>query len=256
MGEGVIAGVIQVRMGSTRLPGKALRPLLGRPLLERLYERMSASKLLERVVIATGEGPENIPIVEWARGLGIGCFAGSETDLVDRLFRTARLFSADVLVRVTGDCPLADPEVIDQVIRAYWDDKDRLDYVTNALKPTYPDGLDVDVFSSRTLERMRREVSDPFWREWFTSYLREHPSEYRAVNVERDDDLSALRWTVDYEEDFRFVEEVFSGLYPKKKIFLMKDILALLEENPALAEINRKYARDAAYSIARKEAGK
>ncbi len=249
-------GVIQVRMGSTRLPGKALKEIMGKPLLSYLYERVCAASSLDRVVIATAAGARNQPIVDFAKANHIGCVAGSEQDLVDRFCETAEKFVAKALVRVTGDCPFADPSVVDQVTGTYLKNSDRYDYVGNVVRPTYPDGLDVDVLPRSTLEKMDREVKDPFWREWLTGYLRERPNEYRIGGVENAEDLSALRWTVDYEEDLRFTEEIFSRLYPKKKIFLMKDILELLEKEPAIAEINKKYTRDAAYAAAKKEAGK
>lgn len=249
-------GVIQVRMGSTRLPGKALKPVLSKPLLWLLYERVKAATSLERVVIATGDGIQNQPIVDFAEKYNIEYFAGSEQDLVSRFYQTAQKFGATAVVRVTGDCPLVDPDVVNKVVACYKESSGNCDYVTNALKPTYPDGLDLDIFPLKTLERMNREMHDSFWREWLTSYLRERPQEYRIANVEHDTDLSALRWTVDHEEDLDFVEAVFSRLYPKKKIFLMKDILELLEKEPLLAEINRKYTRDAAYYAAKKESKK
>jgi spore coat polysaccharide biosynthesis protein SpsF len=252
----VITGVIQVRMGSTRLPGKALKEVMGRPLLDLLHERVCAAASLEQVVIATGSGPENQPIVDFARSRGIGCYAGSEQDLVERFFQTAQKFGANVIVRVTGDCPLADPGAIDQATRFYLENRDRYDYVSNAIKPTFPDGLDIDVFPLATIERIRNGVQDPFWREWFTSYLRERPQEFRIANVEHTKDLSGLRWTVDYEEDFVFAERIFKSLYPNKKIFTMSDMLELLQAEPEIGRINQKYARDAAYYTAKSEAGK
>ena len=248
----MMVGVIQVRMGSTRLPGKALKKILGKPLLWHLCRRVRAASLLDRVVIATAAGAENQPIVDFARDFGIDCFAGSEQDLVDRFYRTAQKFGATALVRVTGDCPLADPGVIDAMVRHFQANSSKYDYISNAIKPTFPDGLDLDIFSSATIERMHREVKDPFWREWFTSFLREHPADYRIANFENDTDLSALRWTVDYREDFDFTEAVFSRLYPRKKIFVMEDILELLKTEPSLGDMNRKYLRDAAYDAAKK----
>lgn len=247
MDKGIILGVIQVRMGSTRLPLKALLPVMDKPLLWYLYERISSSRLIERIVIATSDAKENLPIVKFAEENNIDYFAGSEKDLLDRHYKTMEKFKAGIMVRVTGDCPLIDPEVVDKVIKRYIDNQADYDYVSNAVRPTYPDGLDVDVLPFSTIKKMRDEVKDQFWREWFNSYIVEHPEEFRIANVMHEKDLSALRWTIDYSEDYSFMKEIFSRLYPGKKIFLMEDILKLMEKEPWLYEINKKYARNEAY---------
>lgn len=256
MDKAIILGVIQVRMGSTRLPGKALKDICGKPLLGHLYERAQSASLLQKIVIATADTKANLPIIEFAKQNGIEYLAGSENDLVDRFYQTALRFNAGLLVRMTGDCPLIDPCVIDKIVAFFQDNIDRYDYVSNTIRPTYPDGLDIDILPFTTIERMWRGLKDPFWREWLTGYIIEHPQEFRTSNVEHEIDLSHLRWTVDYEEDLIFMKEVFSRLYPKKNIFLMKDILALLEKEPWIAEINRKYSRNSAYYEAKKEARK
>ena len=252
----MIVGVIQVRMGSTRLAGKALADLYGQPLLLRLYERVNAAKTLDKIVIATGSGKENRPIVDFAALHGIRCVVGSETDLVERYLRVVRDTGATAMLRVTGDCPLADPALIDEMVYYYKAEANRFDYVTNALRPTHPDGLDLDIFSTAVLNRIDGTVQDAFWREWFTSYLRENAALFRVHNIENATDLSNLRWTVDYEEDLVFVNAVFSHLYPAKPIFGMQDILELLVREPQLKDINHKHTRDAAYHAAKKEQGK
>ena len=250
----MILGIIQVRFSSKRFPGKALREINGRPLLSYLNERAHFSRYTDKVVISTADNEANLPIIKFARENGIDYFAGSEQDLVDRLYRTALKFGADAIVRLTGDCPLVDPRVIDKILRFYLDNADRYDYVSNTLKPTYPDGLDVEVIPTATLKKMWSEVADPFWREWLNSYIMENPEQYRAANLENDTDLSELRWTVDYEEDFIFVTNVFNRLYGWKKDFSMEDILALLRKEPQLCGINSMHARNEAYHKARKEA--
>lgn len=252
----MILGVIQVRMGSTRLPLKALKEIAGKPLLWYLWERVSLAKRVNQVVIATADDAVNRPIVEFADRYGIGCFAGSEQDLIDRLYQTAKKFGAEAIVRVTGDCPLADPEVIDRMVEFYSRDKAAYDFITNTKPPTYPDGLDLEVIPARALEKAWNGIKDPFWREWFTSYISEHPSDFRIVNIANGEDLSHLRWTVDYEEDFEFVRNVFEKLYPIRKNFVMKDILELLTKEPSLALINEKYTRNEAYYKAREEQNK
>jgi len=252
----MILGIIQARMGSTRFPGKVLKEISGRPMLWYLYERMTFSKLIDKVVIATADTESCKPIVQFAEQNSIGYHAGSEQDLVDRLYQTASKFNGDIIVRITGDCPLVDPRVVDRVIKHYMDNRDRYDYVSNIIKPTYPDGLDVGIIPFATLEGMWKGVKDPFWREWVASYIIEHPEIYRIGNVENEKDLSYLRWTVDYEEDFIFVRHIYDKLYREKKNFSMEDILALLDREPWIGKLNSKYSRNKAYYEAKREAKK
>jgi len=252
----MILGIIQARMNSKRLPGKVLKEINGKPLLSYLYERVASSKLIDKVAIATSSDKSSLPIVKFAERHKIDVFAGSENDLTDRLYMTVKTFGGDTVVRITGDCPLVDPEVIDKIVRFYLDNEDKYDFVSNTVKPTYPDGLDAEVFPFSTIEKAYCEIKDPFWREWVTSYILEHPETYRIGNVENDRDLSNLRWTVDYKEDFDFAASVFRELYPKKKRFLMKDILQLLEREPHLREINKVHGRNINYYEEKERAGK
>jgi spore coat polysaccharide biosynthesis protein SpsF (cytidylyltransferase family) len=256
MDKGVILGVIQARMSSTRLPGKVLKEINGKPLLWYLYERITFSSLIERVVIATADTEACQPIIQFAQDNKIECYAGSENDLADRLYQTGKKYNGETIVMITGDCPLTDPEVNDKVIKYFMDNKEKYDFVSNAVKPTYPDGLDVSVMPFITLERVWKEVEDPFWREWIYSYIIEHHGSYRTGNVENSKDLSHLRWTVDYEEDFSLVTNIFNKLYPGKRDFTMKDILGLLDKEPWLTKINSSYVRNIAYHNSRKEANK
>ena len=246
----MIVAAVQVRMGSTRLPGKALAEVVGRPMLWHLVNRLRFARRVDLVVIATSDESTDVPIRAFAETHDIPYSAGSELDLIDRLYRTARQFGAYALVRITGDCPLADPHVVDKIVAAYLAQSDRVDYVTNTLPPTYPDGLDTEVYPVKTLERLWRGIEDPFWREWFPGYLWEHQDAFRTLNVVYPVDLSALRWTVDYEEDLTFVREVYRRLYREGEVFDMGDVLALMETEPELATINAKYARNEGYAIA------
>lgn len=246
----MIVAAVQVRMGSTRLPRKALAEVMGRPMLWHIVNRLSFAQQVNQVVIATSNEPTDAPIRAFAQQHGIPHFAGSELDLIDRLYCTARHFGAHALVRITGDCPLVDPGVVDEVVASYLAHSEDVDYVTNTLPATYPDGLDTEVYPVITLERLWREVEDPFWREWFPSYLWEHQDAFRTLNVSYPVDLSPLRWTVDYEEDLTFVREVYRRLYHEGQVFGMGDVLALMEAEPELAGINAKYARNEGYAIA------
>ena len=256
MGKDMIIGLIQVRLGSRRLPGKALKEINGKSILWYLYERVCFSKLIDKVVIATVDNKANLPIVKFTKKEGIECFAGSEQDLVDRIYQTARRYSADIIMKLGGDCPFADPELIDKAISFYIKNKDKYDLVNNTFILTYPDGLDLEVMPFRTINRAWNEIKDPFWREWFSSFIVEHPELYRVGSVQNDRDLSHLRWTVDFAEDFIFVKHIIEKLYPIKKRFLMQDILDLLEKEPWLGKINNKYEKNEAYYKAKKEAKK
>ncbi|MGB2841560.1 MAG: glycosyltransferase family protein [Halobacteriota archaeon] len=249
----MIIAIIQVRMGSTRLPEKALKQILGKPMLWHLINRIKEAKLVDKVVIATTTNKEDKMIINFAKENGIDYYAGSENDIVDRLYMTAKKFGAEAIVRITGDCPLIEPKIIDKAVEYYLKNKDRIDYVSNVYPPTYPDGLDVEIYPFKTLERMGREIKDPFGREWVYTYIIENPDKFRIANIENKEDLSWMRWTVDYKEDLDFVREIYKMLYKYDRIFHMEDILELLRENPKFMEINKKFIRDDAYIKALKE---
>ena len=185
----------------------------------------------------------------------IDYYAGSELDLLDRIYQAARKFKADVIVLATGDCPLNDPAVIDVLVNYYLDNSDKFDVFSTG-KPLqtrrpYPDGLDTMVFSFGTLEKAWQEVKDPFWREWFAASFSEHPEEYRYGTLPVKEDLSHLRWTLDYEDDLVFIAEVYKRLYREDRVFLMEDVLRLLRQNPELMKINQGHQAEAAYKEAR-----
>ena len=240
----MIVAAVQVRMGSTRLPQKALSDVLGQPMLCHIVNRVRSAKRVNRVVIATSHEPGDEPIRDLAEKLNIPCFAGSESDLLDRLHQTASHFEARALVRITGDCPLVDPQIVDDLLAKYLTQADRIDYACNVLPPTYPDGLDVEIYPVTTLERLCAEITDPFWREWFPSYLWERRDEFRILNLAYPINLSALRWTVDYQEDLRFMREVFRRLQGEAEPFGMEKVLELLEAQPELAAINARHSRN------------
>jgi len=236
-----IVAVIQVRMGSTRLPGKVLADVLGQPMLSHIIDRLRFAKRVDQVVLATSAADTDAPIRAFADKHAIPCFAGSELDVVDRLYGAARQFGADAIVRITGDCPLADPKMVDEVVGTYFSDAKALDYVSNVLPRSYPDGLDTEVYPTKTLGRLCEEIADFPARESFPIYLWNNKQKFRIANVASPIDLSALRWTVDYEEDLTFVREVFRRLYRKGEFFSMPDVLGLMKANPELAAINAKY---------------
>ncbi len=238
-------------MSSTRLPGKVLLPIVGRPMLTLLIERLRHSKLIDRWVVATSIEIADDPIEAHCSELGVDCFRGSMEDVLDRYYRLAMQYEGEIIVRVTADDPLKDPVVIDKVI-THFQAHPELDYASNTIEPTYPEGLDVEVFSFRALEKAWHEAALPSEREHVTPYIWKHSRRFRIANVRHQTDLSSLRWTVDYEEDLQFIREVYKRLY-KGDVFYMEDILALLESEPQLGKINADFERNAGYFTSLKE---
>ena len=231
-------------MGSTRLPGKVLRPLAGSTVLARLLERVLSARLVGEVVVATTTEVQDEAIVAACKDLGVKCFRGHPTDLLDRHYRAAQCFRAEAVVKIPSDCPLIDPLVIDQVLAKYLTHAGEYEYVSNLHPPTYPDGNDVEVMSLDALETAWREARRSFEREHTTPYLWESPDRFRIGNVEWDSgfDLSmSHRFTLDYEEDYEFVSRVFDALYPRNPHFGVQDIISFLITNPEVYAINARY---------------
>ena len=235
--------VIQARMQSVRLPGKVLAEVQGRPLLAHVVNRARRAEALDAVVVATSVHQADDVIARFCRNTGIDLFRGSCDDVLDRYHGAARMFGADVIVRLTADCPLTDPEVIDRVVSAF--QQGSLEYVSNTLACTYPDGLDVEVFSRESLVRAWRQARLNSDREHVTSYMVNHAKLFRQACVRNDVDLSPMRWTVDHPEDLEFMHQIYSQCGPAH--FGMAEVLALLNRQPALREINRDFERNDGY---------
>lgn len=234
-----VIAIIQARMGSTRLPGKIIKEIVRKPMLGHVIERLRKSRLINEIVIATTKNKNN-PILKITQDYGVKIFIGSEEDVLDRYYQAARRYKDDVIVRITSDCPLIDPEVVDKVIKYFINSEDKIDYVSNTLKRSYPLGLDTEVFSFMALEKAWQEAKETYQREHVTPYIYEHPEIFRLANVENSEDLSYLRWTVDEERDLEFVRKVYERLYKEDEIFLMQDVLNLLKKEPQLMEINKE----------------
>ncbi len=246
-----IVAIVQARMSSARLPGKVVREIAGKPMLWHLVNRLQRSQLIGKIVIATTNSAKDKPILELARESGIDSYAGSEDDVLDRYYQAARKYDAEVVVRITADCPLIDPRVTDKVIQRYL--KGDCDYVTNALNRTYPDGLDVEAFSFAALEKSWKEATWSSEREHVTSYIWKNPGKFRLANVENDVDLSSHRWCVDIDEDLQFVREIYEHLYHDGEIFYMEDILELLKKYPHLEKINQGIPTNEGYAKSLRE---
>lgn len=229
--------IVQARMTSTRLPGKVLLPLAGEPMLTRLIERLRRVRRADGIVVATTTNTSDDPIAALCALLGVPCHRGSEHDVLSRYADAARLYGADVVVRITSDCPLIDPALIDQTIAAY--DEGGSDYVSNMLPPTWPYGMAVEVFSAAALAQAHAEATQAAEREHVTPFLYWHPERYRLRNVASPVDLSQHRWTVDTPEDYALVGRLFDHLMPTHPHFTQADVLALLDQHPDWIAINQ-----------------
>jgi len=236
-----IIGVIQARIHSERLASKVMLEILGKPMIWHIYNRLKNSKLLADVVISTGESVNNAPICEYAQNHNIPYFSGSEIDLIDRLYQTAIKFNASAIVRITADCPLVDPKIIDNLISKFIEKHDQYDIVTNCQSRTFPHGLDAEIYSTNILKTLCQEIKESQLREWFPFYIEKNPTKFRILNIVNSTDQSNLRWTVDYPEDFEFIKQIYQNLYKENSIFGMEDILKLLKTKPHLTIINSKY---------------
>lgn len=238
----MILGVVQARVSSTRLPGKVLAPILGKPMLARQVERVLRATTLDKLVIATSTDPSDDALTTVCDSAGVAYFRGSLHDVLDRFHGAALAYGADHVVRLTGDCPLADPDVIDDVVRLHL--AGAYDYTSNVYPPTFPDGIDVEVMTVGALETAWREADRTALREHVTLLFHEAPERFRVGNLLHDPDLSALRWTVDEPEDFALVTAVYEDLYSRTPAFSLDDVLAVLERRPELNDVNRGIGRN------------
>ena len=237
-----VIGIIQARMGSTRLPGKTLIDICGKPLLEHVLDRIQKSTKIDKIVIATTDNIEDKPIVDFSARRGISCFCGSEEDVLDRYYQCAKLYKGDIIVRITADDPFKDPEVADLIIEEILQD-DKLDYVSNTIRLTYPEGLDIEVFRFRALEKAWQEATSVLDREHVTPYIWLHPNLFKLKNIEYKKNLSHMRWTLDTPDDLVMTKAVYKELYKKGGLFLMKDVLDLMEKHPEIEELNANVER-------------
>ena len=233
--------IVQARTASSRLPGKVLLPIMGVPMLVRQIDRLNRSREIGRLVVATSTDASDDPILDACDRAAVACFRGSPTDVLDRVVQAARPHRPESVVRLTGDCPLTDPSVVDQAIRMF--DTGGYDYVSNITPPTFPDGLDVEVIRFECLEEAAKEATAPSHREHVTVFIRMNPARYRLGNLAWSIDLSHLRWTVDEPGDFEFVRRVYERLHPSKPDFTIDDVLCLIREDPAMDAINGRSNR-------------
>jgi spore coat polysaccharide biosynthesis protein SpsF len=245
--QGRVTAIVQARMGSTRLPGKVLRPLAGRPMLVRIVDRVRACPAVSRVIVATSDRDGDEPIRQLCAAEQIDCFAGSEHDVLDRFYSAALSFHGDPLIRITADCPLVDPTLLAKLVALF--DGGGYDHAGVATgagalflgEGRYPDGLDAECFSFAALERAWREATSPQDREHVTPYIWRNVDRFRCGQLTSPTDYSQLRWTVDNEADFDLIARVYDALYRPGAVFGMEDVLQYLAAHPELAATNEAF---------------
>ena len=245
-----ITVMIQARTGSRRLPRKVLAKIAGKPMIWHVINRIQKTKGVEQIILLTTNKKEDEILLNIAKDSGILGFAGSEQNVLERYYECAIKFDADPIIRITGDCPLIDPKIVQDMIKFY--QMHNYDYITNTLPPTYPDGLDVEVFSFHVLKKTFFNAKLKSDLEHVTSYIRRNNKKFNVFNYTTVHDLSAYRWTVDEKNDLLFVRKIFTKMKPKK-VFGMDSVLNIISKNPNIIMINSNIIRNEGYNFSRKK---
>ena len=235
-----IGAIIQARMTSTRLPGKVLMDIEGKPMLWHVVNRLKFSEKLDDIILAIPNTKKNNILEKFAKDNKVKYFRGSEEDVLSRYYKTAKKFKCDLIVRITSDCPLIDPQIVDLVIEKHL--KLNADYTSNTLKRTFPRGLGVEVFNFKVLKKAQKEAKEDYQREHVTPYIYKNPEIFKIQNIKAERRLRYLeiRLTVDTKKDLRLIREIYKRLYKPKKIFYTEEIINLLNNHKELVRINEK----------------
>lgn len=251
-----VVAIVLARMESSRLPGKVLMQVAGKPVLWHIAKRLQGVPEIEQIVIATGSGPANDPIREFAADAGIPSFSGSEDDVLDRFYGAAQAWEADPVLRITGDCPLVDPGLVSELIALHRSSVPAADLTSVAAGAgvatrdfaggRFPAGLDAEVIAPTALQRAWNEGTLPSDREHVTAYIWRHPKRFRLVYLAcQQGDFADVRWTLDYPEDLAMIRRIYEALYSESKPFAMQEVLSFLDSHPEVARLNaRLSARD------------
>jgi spore coat polysaccharide biosynthesis protein SpsF len=237
--------IVQARMASSRLPGKVMLPILGKSLLARMIERLQMIQHKADIIIATSENQEDDVIVNEALAMDIPYYRGSLGNVLDRHYQAAKLFKADVVLKIPSDCPLIDPRIVDYTLEYFFDNRGKYDYVSNLHPATYPDGNDVEIMTMACLRQAWENAGRPLELEHTTPYIWENPLIFSVGNVTWPTGMDfsmSHRFTIDYPEDYYFIERVFAELYPICNQFSCQDILNLLNRKPEIYQLNAQYA--------------
>jgi spore coat polysaccharide biosynthesis protein SpsF len=241
----MVVAIIQARLGSTRFPRKIFSELSNKPLIWHVINRLKYSKKIDKIVLATTETKTDDDLVTWAENEGVTFYRGNENNVLERFYFAAKNASADIIVRITADDPFKDPEIIDTVISKLVEEN--LEFVYNNNPPTYPEGLDTEVFTFDALEKAYLESIDDYEKEHVTQYFYRNKTRFKQANFSNDINLSHLRWTIDTALDYNMTKQVYDILYRENEIFLMEDILEVLKQHPKIAEINKEVTRSDMY---------
>ncbi|MEK7658934.1 MAG: NTP transferase domain-containing protein [Patescibacteria group bacterium] len=234
-----IVACIQARIGSKRLKGKALLKIAGKSLIESMFCRLKAAKEIDDIILSTADNKENDILAKHAEKIGLKYYRGSEKDLISRHYGAIKKLNADAMVLVTGDCPLVDPKIVDNMVAVYRNNPKKFDFLTNTFPPTFPHGLDMDIIPASTFEKIDKEVKFIYDRECFAAYIMKNPRKFKIFNMRKLVNLSSIRLTLDYKEDLILIRKIFEALGNKKRVFDEKDILNFLRKNPEILKINK-----------------
>jgi spore coat polysaccharide biosynthesis protein SpsF (cytidylyltransferase family) len=241
----ILHAIIQARLGSTRLSNKVLKKIENITVLEHIINRILASRYISKVIVATTNNESDKKILKLCKQLNIDTYTGSSNDVLSRYFNTAKHYKSKNIIRITSDDLFKDYEIIDRMAKIYFEEK--LDIITNTLPPTFPEGLDVEIFNFESLELAFKRAKTAFDKEHVTQFFYKNKELFSIKNYENKENLSHLRWTLDTEDDFNFFLKVYGDLYNKNHIFLMKDILKYLEENPEVINLNSNVKKSFMY---------
>ncbi|MBI1938241.1 MAG: glycosyltransferase family protein [Ignavibacteriales bacterium] len=235
------AAIVQARIGSTRLPGKIFKDLCGMPVLWHVVNRLSHSKFLDKIIVATTTLPEDDIIEKFCTENNILFSRGSSEDVLSRYYEAAKKFEAKIIIRITSDCPVIDPQILDKMIEEFitTSKAEKLDYMSNSVQRTFPRGFDAEIFTFAVLEKIFNEAVQTYEREHVTPYIYQHPEIFRIKNFAGEKDYSFHRWTVDTPEDYELIKKIYEALYDPQRIFLFNDILKLFDREPGLISINQ-----------------
>mgnify|MGYP000926538114 FL=1 len=230
--------IVQARLGSTRLPSKVLKDLSGKPVLYHVLERIKKTKLVDNIVIATTDLDSDEPLIEYLRENKIDYYRGSSEDVLSRYYESALQYKADIIIRITSDCPLIDPIVIDEIIKIYLENNN-YDYVSNTLMRSFPRGLDVELFTFDALKKSFLKAEKKWEREHVTPYIYTNRDLFNVFNFTNKTDQSFFRWTLDTPEDYQLIKEIYDSLYNEGKIFTTEEVISLFRNRPELIDINK-----------------
>lgn len=238
-----VVAIIQARMSSKRLPGKVLMNLSKKPVLEHIIDRIKVCKTIDNIVVATSNHASDDKIEKFCNQKHVPIYRGSLDDVLDRFYQAANIYNADAVLRITGDCPVIDPEIIDTIVTSF--KRDKVDLC--GLSGNFPDGLDCSVFSYRAIKKAWSEASLKSEREHVGPYIENNPSLFKILPIELFNNLGEYRWTLDEPEDYELIKNIYEELYDSNKLFLTNDILELLSKKPKLLSINAKIIRNEGY---------